>query len=192
MEILQGATYLVNGALQIDPDRPGDFFDVPAGVWAVADDFSCGEGACETLIEGSFFGPLAGAGGDGAPVLAGLDYEIITTPFDTETPMAGDSIIGNAVFGRGGPADPIPSVIPDQGLLLALPLQIEGTYTAALGLVSDATNIVGGDSMNTLGILTTAGTQYDLDGPFFSLATIDPAGMLDVDIRIRTWPMRKT
>ena len=189
MEVLHDTTYMVTGDLRIDPTTPVDFEEgFIIGAAATTDGGPCDDGPCNTLIDGSFFGPPAGTGVNAAPVLAGLDYEIITIPFDPDT-LTGKSIIGNAIFKRDGATTPIPdtfTVIPDQGLVLVLPNPnpdpLFPDEFADIGLFSNATNIVGDDRLNRRGLLTTAGFEIDDDTEeeFFVVATIDPVGTLGV------------
>ncbi len=189
MEVLHDTTYMVTGDLRIDPTTPVDFEEgFIIGAAATTDGGPCDDGLCNTHIDGSFFGPPAGTGVNAAPVLAGLDYEIITIPFDPDT-LTGKSIIGNAIFKRDGATTPIPdtfTVMPDQGLVLVLPNPnpdpLFPDEFADIGLFYDATNIVGDDRLNRRGLVTTAGFEIDDDSgeEFFVVATIDPAGTLAV------------
>lgn len=190
MDVLHDAElYMVNGALLIDFDSPGEFFDTNVTATTTAGG-SC-DPACPTIVDGTFFGPLDGAGVDGAPILAGIDYDIVLVPFDTVTPAVGDSIIGNAIFGRSGTAAPIPDVFtvtPNQNLVVVLPNPTQPLPQpeefADVGLILDTTSIVGDDSTNTTGLLLAAGTEINDDFMpneiLFLVATIDPDGMLGV------------
>ncbi|MGB5440478.1 MAG: hypothetical protein WBN90_12625, partial [Gammaproteobacteria bacterium] len=177
--------YTVNGDLYINPASPGEFSEADNRVFADTDGGLCDNNGCETIIDGSFFGALDGTGANGAPGLAGLDYEIVTEPFVVGD---GNSIIGNAVFSRSGTAAPIPdtTVIPDRGLVAVLPNQdFNPSFPdefADIGLFYDTSNIVGDDRLNKEGLLTTAGLEFDEDTSetFFVAVTIDPEGTLAV------------
>lgn len=184
MEVLHGTTYMVNGGLKINSATPVDFDNTFNSVTAVTTGGGACDKGCDTLIDGSFFGSPEG----GAPVLAGLDYEIITLPFDGKS---GESIIGNAMFGRTGTATPIPdtfTVLDTQGLVAVLPNPTQPPpfpdEFANVGALGPATNIVGDDSLNNNGLLLTAGRELDDTGDgleeFFVAVTIDPDGMLGV------------
>ena len=187
MVIDHADTYTVNGDLHIDPDQPGTFYEADNRVFADTNGGLCNNNSCTTFIEGSFFGDLEGTGVNGAPGLAGLNYEILSEPFNG---ASGNSIIGNAIFSRSGTAAPIPdtfTITPDQGLVVVLPNPAPPVPEdfADVGLLTEVTTIVGDDSMNTTGLLAAVGFELnddnypDPDEILFLVATNAPSNILD-------------
>ena len=189
MEVLHDTAYMVAGDLRIDVTAPVKFENVFDGVSAVTSSAGPCEQGCETLIEGSFFGQLDGSGVDGAPVLAGLDYEIIIDPFNPGT-LTGESIIGNAIFGRSGPAAALPFTLEsNQGMVTVQPNPAPfppPDEFAEVGTFFDVTTITGKDSVDVNGLLAAIGTEFD-DGSdpeaeLFTLTSIDPIGLFALDV----------